>query len=154
MEILKVQPVISDVDVTFELNAEKNTVKADSNLLRQIVLNLILNAADAIASGKNKINGKLIIKSENVNHPDSQNGRDLPAIKVMVIDNGLGIPQEYLNTIFDPFYTTKEPGKGTGLGLSVCFMIIDGLGGSIKAKSIEGEGTTMMICLPVVNSSE
>jgi two-component system NtrC family sensor kinase len=65
-------------------------------------------------------------------------------------DNGAGIPQEILPFIFDPFYTTKEPGKGTGLGLSVSFMIIQGFGGMLEAESTVGEGTTMTVRLPIV----
>ena len=151
-DILKVQPVMTGVSVRYELLAEMDTVKADSNQLRQIVLNLMLNAADAIASSDDNKDGKLIIKSENVNIHDSHNGCERRVIQVMVIDNGPGIPCENLDTIFDPFYTTKEPGTGTGLGLSVCFMIIEGLGGTIKAKSSREEGTAIIICLPVVNS--
>ncbi|MBW1644563.1 MAG: HAMP domain-containing histidine kinase, partial [Deltaproteobacteria bacterium] len=64
-------------------------------------------------------------------------------------DNGIGIPAESLGNIFDPFYTTKEPGKGTGLGLSVSFMIIEEMGGKIEAASKEGQGTTISIFLPL-----
>jgi len=70
-------------------------------------------------------------------------------LNIEIIDNGPGISEENLNNIFDPFFTTKEPGKGTGLGLSVCFMIIDKLGGNIKATSKQGKGTTITITLPL-----
>ena len=65
------------------------------------------------------------------------------------MDNGKGIPAEELSQIFDPFYTTKEPGKGTGLGLSVCYRIIEEAAGQIRAESIEGEGTTVIVLLPL-----
>ncbi len=68
-------------------------------------------------------------------------------LKISYIDNGPGIAEENLGNVFDPFYTTKEPGKGTGLGLSVCFMIIEGIGGKIKATSDESQGTTMTVYL-------
>ena len=67
----------------------------------------------------------------------------------MFIDNGPGIPEENIGNIFDPFYTTKDPGKGTGLGLSVSFMIIEGFGGKMKVNSKTGEGTTMTLLLPL-----
>ena len=66
-----------------------------------------------------------------------------------MIDNGVGITPENIADIFDPFFTTKEPGKGTGLGLSVSFMILEGLGGKISAVSKVGEGTTMLVTLPL-----
>ena len=70
----------------------------------------------------------------------------------MFIDNGPGISEENIANIFDPFYTTKEPGKGTGLGLSVSFMIVEGFGGKMTVHSKIGEGTTMTLLLPVVES--
>jgi signal transduction histidine kinase len=70
-------------------------------------------------------------------------------LKISFIDNGFGIGKENLGNIFDPFYTTKEPGKGTGLGLSVCFMIIQRIGGKIQASSEQGKGATITIYLPL-----
>jgi signal transduction histidine kinase len=70
----------------------------------------------------------------------------------MFIDNGPGITEENIANIFDPFYTTKDPGKGTGLGLSVSFMIIEGFGGKLTVSSEIGGGTTMTVLLPVVES--
>jgi len=74
-------------------------------------------------------------------------------LKLFYIDNGAGIPVEYIENIFDPFYTTKEPGKGTGLGLSVCYMIIEGIDGKIEASSKEDEGTQITIFLPLHEKS-
>jgi signal transduction histidine kinase len=70
----------------------------------------------------------------------------------MFIDNGPGIPEENIGNIFDPFYSTKEPGKGTGLGLSVSFMIVEGFGGKMTVSSNIGQGTTMTLSLPTVES--
>ena len=70
-----------------------------------------------------------------------------------VSDTGIGISPEGLARIFDPFYTTKEPGKGTGLGLYVCYTIIEGLGGRIRAESAPGKGTKIIIGIPLTANS-
>jgi two-component system NtrC family sensor kinase len=73
-------------------------------------------------------------------------------VEIRFTDTGPGIPGEAIGRIFDPFYTTKEPGKGTGLGLSVCYRIIEELGGKIHAESPPGEGTTVVISIPSYSS--
>jgi len=149
-EVLRFQPLMSDIDLTLSLVAEKDRVMADPHQLQQVFLNLAINAADAIASIKNKSDGRLVIASEVVSDSDRA---DCPSLlKLMFTDNGFGIPDGELGNIFDPFYTTKEPGKGTGLGLSVSFMIIEAMGGRIEASSEPGEGTTMTIYLPLMVS--
>jgi signal transduction histidine kinase len=80
---------------------------------------------------------------------DSQN-----YLKIMFIDNGPGIPEENISNIFDPFYTTKDPGKGTGLGLSVSFMIVEGFGGKMSVNSKLGEGTTLTLLLPLIENED
>jgi signal transduction histidine kinase len=75
-------------------------------------------------------------------------------VHIEFIDNGSGIPAEDLNRVFDPFYTTKEPGKGTGLGLSVSLSIVEDMGGDIKAESEEGKGTTMTVILPLYTATK
>jgi two-component system NtrC family sensor kinase len=103
----------------------------------------MMNAADALsgkeASEKDGSEKTLTIRSQNTDG----------SIELRFMDNGPGIPEEELYHILDPFYTTKEPGDGTGLGLSVCYRIIEGLGGSISAQSSVGEGTTVIIDLPL-----
>ena len=69
-------------------------------------------------------------------------------LTIEFIDNGPGILPHDMVSIFDPFYTTKEPGKGTGLGLSVSYMIVEQIGGTIKVGDAGGDGTNMMVCLP------
>ncbi len=149
IKALKYQPILANIKLELNLAANIDTVMADPDQLRQVFLNLIINAADALNSIKNKSDGKLIIKSESVPGKDDNAGVNPYMLKIEYVDNGPGISEENLNNIFDPFFTTKEPGKGTGLGLSVCFMIIDKLGGNIKATSKEGKGTTITITLPL-----
>jgi signal transduction histidine kinase len=151
-EVLNIQPLMADVTLECRLEAENDNVMADSNQLRQVFLNLIINAADAISSEGQADNGKLLIQSALVGEtPDQPPGRKAH-LKIMFIDNGPGIPEENIGNIFDPFYSTKEPGKGTGLGLSVSFMIVEGFGGKMTVTSDIGEGTTMTILLPTVEN--
>ena len=146
--VIKPQPMMANIKLELELAAGRDTVFADPNQLRQVFLNLILNASDAISSRKKKSAGEIVIKS--FVKPGSDSVDDLmPMLKIIYIDNGPGIPEENIANIFDPFYTTKEPGKGTGLGLSVSFMIIENFGGKIEATSKPGEGTTMTVSLPL-----
>ena len=151
--VVRFQPLISNIDIQLDLGAENDRVFADSNQLRQVFLNLMLNAADAIDSYPSSDNGRLIIRSSNA-QGDSLKEIDADPVqkwlKIEVSDNGLGIDAEHLGNIFDPFFTTKEPGKGTGLGLSVCFMIVESIGGRITAISDQGMGTTMILSLPLV----
>lgn len=151
-EVLNVQPLMSDVALECRLEAENDKVLADSNQLRQVFLNLIINATDAITSEGQADNGKLLIQSALVGEtPDQPPGRKTH-LKIMFIDNGPGIPEENIGNIFDPFYSTKEPGKGTGLGLSVSFMIVEGFGGKMTVSSDIGRGTTMTLLLPIAES--
>ena len=108
-------------------------VYASKNQLRQVFLNLISNARDAMPEG-----GTLTI--------NTKSNRD--HIYVEVIDTGVGIREEHLNKIFDAFFTTKEGVKGVGLGLSVCYGFIKEHGGDIKVSSKRGEGTAFTIILP------
>jgi len=151
IDVYKFQPLMSDIHLDLSLTADNDMVIADSNQLRQVFLNLIINAADAIFSVEGPIDGRLTITSEIVPNTHTESKDHLGMLKVNYIDNGPGIAEENLGNVFDPFYTTKEPGKGTGLGLSVCFMIIEGIGGKIKATSDEGQGTTMTVYLPLTD---
>ena len=110
-------------------------IYSDPSQLRQVILNLINNARDAIDRG-----GEIKIETD-IGEGDT--------INIRVGDTGKGIPTENLGKIFDPFYTTKPPGKGTGLGLSICHGIIEKLGGDISVASQAGKGTTFTITLPL-----
>ncbi|MCJ7771753.1 MAG: ATP-binding protein [Desulfobacterales bacterium] len=147
--VVSVQPMMSNIHLTLRLAADKDVVIADPDQLRQVFLNLMINAADAIHAIENKREGEVIISSEVIREKNKASENQYPALKITYADNGIGIPDGTLGNIFDPFYTTKEPGKGTGLGLSVSFMIIEEMGGKIKATSKEGHGTTMSLFLPL-----
>ena len=146
--VLRVQPLMSNIELSLKLTAGDDTVLADSNQLRQVFLNLIINAADAVSAKDAGTGGKLEITTalETDADPDIKN----PAARLIIrfIDDGPGITEENLGNIFDPFFTTKEPGRGTGLGLSVSFMIVESLGGTMTVASEAGRGTTMKIFLP------
>ena len=151
-EVLDVQPLMSGIELECRLEAQNDKVLADSNQLRQVFLNLMINAADAISSEGKVVNGKLLIQSSLAGETPQQPQNRKTHLKIMFVDNGPGIPEENIANIFDPFYTTKEPGKGTGLGLSVSFMIIEGFGGKMNVSSTIGEGTTMTLFLPTVEN--
>lgn len=151
--VVKVQPLMSEVHLKLRLSARKDGVYANADQLRQVFLNLIINAADAIHALDNERKGEVIISSEIIRPPEAGFIQKKSMLKITYTDNGIGIPEENLTNIFDPFYTTKEPGKGTGLGLSVSFMIIEGINGKIEATSREGRGTTISIYLPLSEGS-
>ena len=145
-EICHFQPVFAGFKFTLDLRAEKDQVMADGQQLRQVFLNLILNAADAFEGLDSPDDNQLIIRTAVENGSTQHSDQWLD---IQFIDNGAGIPEENIDYIFDPFYTTKDPGRGTGLGLSVSFAIIEGYGGTIQAVGNEMHGTTMRIRLPL-----
>ncbi|MFZ5623891.1 MAG: ATP-binding protein, partial [Gemmatimonadota bacterium] len=114
-------------------------IRADRSQLEQVLLNLAVNARDAMPNG-----GVLRIETRNVRLPAG------PYISIVVSDTGHGISPELLPRIFEPFFTTKEVGKGTGLGLSTVYGIVTQSGGTIDVKSRPGEGARFVIHLPAV----
>ncbi|ABW67580.1 sensor histidine kinase [Desulfosudis oleivorans] len=145
LRMLNVQPGMKDITFSCDFAAANDTVMAPPDRLRQVFVNLVINAADALASVSDQQEGRITITTKN-HCPDAGNGPEM--VEASVIDNGPGIAAPDLDLVFDPFYTTKEPGKGTGLGLSVCFMIIESLGGTIRIDSNRGQGTVLRIELP------
>jgi two-component system NtrC family sensor kinase len=153
-DVLQVQPLMSNIELALNLNAVEHTVWADSNQLRQVFLNLIINAADAITSEDKNAAGLLNISTGLKNNTNPGTKPSSAYLEILFADDGPGIAQESLGNIFDPFFTTKDPGKGTGLGLSVSFMIVESLGGKMTGVSGEGRGTTMIISLPIYKAEK
>jgi two-component system cell cycle sensor histidine kinase/response regulator CckA len=123
-------------------------VKADISQFEQVIVNLAVNARDAMPDG-----GKLSIRTANVTASEAAkfNYTGMPAadyVLVETLDNGTGIPPDIIGKIFDPFFSTKEVGKGTGLGLSTVYGIIKQTGGFVYPESEVGKGTTFRIFLP------
>ena len=129
---------LANVSVVDGLAAGLPNVFADPHQLQQVVLNLIINAEQAMVSAHGR--GALVVRSWH----DAE--RDMVLLEIA--DDGPGMPQEVLPKIFDPFFTTKEVGKGTGLGLTVVYAIIEEHGGRISASSPPGEGASFRIELP------
>jgi PAS domain S-box-containing protein len=124
------------------------TVQGDPTQLHQVLLNLCVNARDAMAGG-----GKLTLTAENVTIDAHYAGlnteaRPGPYVLLRVEDSGVGIPPEIIEKIFDPFFTTKEIGNGTGLGLSTTLAIVKSHGGFMRVRSEVGVGTKFMVYLP------
>jgi len=147
LDILGPQPMMEDIQIDIETRATRDTVYADPNLLQQVFLNIIMNAADALAEADSR-NGSDSKKSLGIRSRNTDR-----KIEIIFEDNGPGIPQEDLGRIFDPFYTTKEPGKGTGLGLSVSYRIVEDIGGTLWAESTLGKGTILRVGLPLSENS-
>jgi two-component system, NtrC family, sensor kinase len=125
---------VTDIKVKRHFNSHLPQIHVDPDQIRQVFLNLINNAGDAIDGP-----GTITITT-------SRNGKN---IQIAVTDTGQGMTADHMKKIFDPFYTTKVVGKGTGLGLSVSFSIIQSLGGSIDVQSMPGAGSTFIVSLPL-----
>jgi len=129
------QPMFRNIELQNCVPSDLPTITADSNQLSQILMNLLLNAAQATAPG-----GRITILADKVKFAD--------VIELRVCDTGSGIPADILPHVFEPFFTTKR-GKGTGLGLSITRNYVRSHGGDIQVESIAGYGTTIRVTLPI-----
>ena len=159
-EVLQLNELVTDLSVILNRLLGENVelkissgrelwqVKADRNQLNQVVINLAVNARDAMPDG-----GRLTVKMRNVTERESQRMSEHGMIVgqyvlIEVEDSGVGMPPDVVAKIFEPFFTTKEVGKGTGLGLSTVYGIIKQTGGYIYAESEPGSGTVFRVYLP------
>jgi signal transduction histidine kinase len=136
---IRVRKTAVPIDYSTQLNATNSKVTIDSDGLRQVFLNCILNSIDAIEETQNTETGRISLKTEN----------DDNLIRIILKDNGTGIAPDHKDAIFDPFFSTKEVGKGTGLGLAVAHNLIKKSGGQIHVASNDNQGTTLSITLPL-----
>jgi signal transduction histidine kinase/CheY-like chemotaxis protein len=152
--IEEMRPLISTmvrgIDIQYNLSTKPLFVNGEPSQLRQIVLNLLMNAADAVQNNKGTIEviTKIAENSDNISHPHWFSKHQVVLLKVQ--DTGMGMSKETLNKAFDPFFTTKSHGRG--LGLAALQGIIRGHNGFMKVKSELGEGTTCQILLPLAQT--
>jgi PAS domain S-box-containing protein len=145
---------VLDKNITLETNLAEHlpVIKGDFNQLEQIIMNLIVNAKDAMPKG-----GRILLTTSH--EKISKNMPNMPAyvqpgdyVQISVTDTGCGIPENLVQKIFEPFFTTKEQGKGTGLGLSMCYGAVMEHKGHIMIQSKIGYGSTFIILLPTAQS--
>jgi two-component system NtrC family sensor kinase len=137
---------LRQIEITADLDPGLPQVWGDADLIKQIVLNLLVNAQQAIeAQGSIRVATRPYMAKA----PAKPGVEALPMVEIVVKDSGCGIPEANLQRIFDPFFTSKEVGKGTGLGLSVSYGIVKAHGGRINVESAVGEGSTFHILLPI-----
>jgi len=137
LQVIDNQLRVQNIHVVKNLHDDLPRILADPNQLQQVVINLLVNAADAFDGDHREIRVTTGLKG--------RNGREM--LEITVADNGKGIPEKNLSKIFEPFFSTKE-NKGTGLGLAVVWGIVSEHGGSVEVNSTVGQGTTFTIHLP------
>ncbi len=136
MDIRQYQEKVRNITITNNLLKGPLYVNGDSSQLTQVLVNLVMNAEEALKESKE---GSIVVTSQ----------VDGERVKLSIADNGTGIPEENLNQIFNPFFTTKEVGKGTGLGLSTCYGIVTAHGGLIHTENNNMGGATFTVELPL-----
>jgi len=136
--LINTQAILNNVQIFVSFESDLPTISCEKNQLKQVFLNLLKNSIEAMPQG-GRIDIKVVEKKEE------------DKISVQIIDQGIGIPKERIDTLGEPFYTTKE--KGTGLGLMTCYKIIEGHNGTLRIQSELHEGTTIEITLPTVTQS-
>ena len=143
----------ANVDISMHLSPDLGNVKVDTGQVEQVLVNLAVNARDAMPDG-----GKLIVRTRNFEWRHTGDPeldaeiRPGPQVILEVSDTGIGMTEQVKARMFDPFFTTKETGKGTGLGLSIVYGIVKQSGGHISVYSEPGKGTTVRLYLPRVDA--
>jgi len=141
-----------EISIHVELDPELEVFEGDAGQIEQLVLNLLLNAGDAMPG-----QGNLDIQTRNVSHEEISGSiftpKEGPYAMIAVHDTGIGMDQETRERIFEPFFTTKQMGRGTGLGLASVYGAVKGHGGYVDVESEIGKGTTFRIYLPIKRSA-
>ena len=137
------------ITVETDVDDDLNTIVGDATQIQQVLMNLSVNARDAMPDG-----GTLSIEAQNVSLSEGDARRNIeaepgPYVRITVSDTGTGIPDDALDKIFEPFFSTKPEGEGTGLGLSTAYSIVKSHDGFIDVRSEENQGTTFRLFLPV-----
>jgi two-component system NtrC family sensor kinase len=137
---------LRDIRINLDLAPGLPPVWVDEDLIKQVIVNMLVNAQQAIGD-----EGNITIRSRRCPEPKraEPDGEAVPMLEIAIIDTGCGIAENDLRRVFDPFFTTKGVGQGTGLGLSVSHGIVKAHGGTIEVESRVGEGTTFRVYLPV-----
>lgn len=157
MAFLKYEARKRSIDVVEDLNHRMPAIKVDPNKLKQVLINLVMNAVQAMPEGGAlRVATRLVQGSrfkvqgseKTIEHRTLNLERDGDFVEISVTDTGPGIPGETLPHIFEPFYTTKEPGQGTGLGLFITKSIVRALKGTIHVESEAGKGSSFTVLLP------
>ncbi|MBX3248081.1 MAG: response regulator [Myxococcales bacterium] len=147
-------PTTTEIDI--QLDRSAGVVLADSTQMHQVVLNLVLNAHQALPPEGGRV--EVTLDAVTLEAQPSVPGASAPPpgmyARLVVRDHGQGMPPDVLERVFEPFFTTKAPGAGTGLGLSVVHGIVRSHGGMIRAKSAPGEGSTFEVLLPRIGGDE
>jgi PAS domain S-box-containing protein len=147
------QKMKREITIHRELTQRPHAIEADQGQMEQMLLNLFINAADAMPDG-----GDIDLKTKNVTHRDIKSKLYEAApgkyVRLTVSDRGVGIEKKIQHRIFDPFFTTKKTGKGTGLGLASVYGIVKSHEGYINVESKKGHGTTFLIYLPAAGKKK
>ena len=134
LRLAEFDPTFQKLEITKDLAADPPKISADADQLQQVVLNIFLNARDAMSDG-----GELKVSTRSVDDE----------IRIEISDTGTGVEFDSANQVFDPFFTTKPAGKGTGLGLAVCYGIVTAHGGRLELRQNDRGGATFVVALPV-----
>ncbi len=151
IDLLQPQPMMAGIDLICSFEASDDIIEGSKEQLQQIFINILINAADAIQSllqADKTLQGRICVTTSVI----PKNSTTF--LLVQITDNGIGVPQEELHHIFDPFYTTKEPGKGTGLGLSVSFSHVESMGGEMHMTNNAECGVTFSLSLPLLQQGD